>query len=339
MVQRFNLHWQWGLTLRNAADEVHFSTKEIRYRVWWALFVLDSSLQVITGRPSHINTKFCTTPVTIPYREEDLLNSAIRHLLTDIRVRNQFLAPLLLFTGMSGRMTSGRPLSHTQPAGSELDEAISNIQATQVVNKHLASVTPKASLFFVYIVDLAHLTHEVIEILYSPQRPQRSSSDFELLISDFNKTMDQWLCQLPEEFDFTTSHEMRPSSRQSVSLSLRFYTARIITNKPCLHHLAYTSSRPHPSLFFYQNTADLCIRAACEMLNLLPSKVDLPWLYGTTPWWQVLRCIMLSIAVVLTHLFMKQILSKSIVLLSRFRRGCVGSSTCPITIPRQGKHG
>ncbi|KAJ5720922.1 uncharacterized protein N7483_008856 [Penicillium malachiteum] len=195
-----------GLHLRNSANEVQFSSKEIRYRVWWALFVMDSLLQVITGRPPKTNTNFCTTPLPIPFREEDLVQGSIRHLLTDLHARNQFLRRFLSFTGMADRATGLTPSDCTQIAGSEWDKALSDEQTTKGVTDYVSSTTsttPKLSLFFVHAVDLAHLTHKVIEVLYSPEPAQRSSSDLEILISSFNDSVDGWLLYLPQEFNFT----------------------------------------------------------------------------------------------------------------------------------------
>jgi hypothetical protein len=305
-----------GLHLRNSANQVQFLSKEIRYRVWWALYVMESSLQAITGRPPKTDTHFCTTPLPMPYREEDLAGNGIKHLHTDVYARNQFLGPFLFFAGVADHAKRLRRSKCTQMAGSELQKAISDEQATQGVTKYVASVTPatsvtyetsttpKLSLFFVHAVDLAHLTHQAIGILYSPQPPQRSSSDLEILISGFNDSMNQWLSHLPQEFNFTASHNVRSCSPQAVSLGFRFFVARILVNKPCLHYLAYNSTRPHAFRSFYQIAAKHCVQAAYEMLDLLPSTVDLAWLYGTTPCWLVLHYIMMAITVLMVELFL-----------------------------------
>lgn len=309
-----------GLHLRNSANEVQLSSKEIRYRVWWALFVMDSSLQVITGRPPQTDTHFCTTPLPMPFREEDLADNAIRHLHTDSHARNQFLRPFLFFAGIADHTTGLRPSGRTQMSGSKPHKAISDERTLHRVSNNVASATPanyvaseastasatpKLSLFFVYTVDLAHLTHKAIGILYSPQRPQKSFSDLEVLISAFNGSMDQWLLHLPQEFNFTMSHNVPSCSPQTVSLGFRFYSARIVVNKPCLHYLAYKSTRPLTSRSFYQIAAKLCVQAAYEMLDLLPSTVDLSWLYVTTPCWLVLHYIMMSITVLMVELFLR----------------------------------
>ena len=98
-----------GLHLRNSANEVQFLSKEIRYRVWWALFVMDSSLQAITGRPPKTDIHFCTTPLPMPYREEDLANNAgaseaTAHVGQD---RDEVTAR----AGRSGREHAWRPLA------------------------------------------------------------------------------------------------------------------------------------------------------------------------------------------------------------------------------------
>ena len=63
-----------GLHLRNEAKKMSNTSKEIRYRVWWALYGLERHLGVVTGRPSSIDDNQCSTPLPIPYEEEVFFN-------------------------------------------------------------------------------------------------------------------------------------------------------------------------------------------------------------------------------------------------------------------------
>lgn len=72
-----------GLNLRSDSDSIAHFSKETRYRVWWALFVLDTVLCVMTGRPPSSDEVFCTTPLPIPYREEDFWDEEVVQLIAD----------------------------------------------------------------------------------------------------------------------------------------------------------------------------------------------------------------------------------------------------------------
>jgi hypothetical protein len=49
----------------------------------------------------------------------------------------------------------------------------------------------------------------------------------------------------------------------------------------------------------------ICIQAAGQLLELLPDKPDLTWLYGVCPWWCALHYFMQSIAIILTESFIR----------------------------------
>jgi hypothetical protein len=48
------------------------------------------------------------------------------------------------------------------------------------------------------------------------------------------------------------------------------------------------------------------------MINLLPEKVDIAWLYRVTPWWCVLHYIMQSTSVLLIAVFNRDLLNSRV---------------------------
>jgi hypothetical protein len=60
-----------GIHLRTENEAISSISKETRYRVWWALYSLDVQLFLMTGRPVNMDLGYCTTPLPVPYLEED----------------------------------------------------------------------------------------------------------------------------------------------------------------------------------------------------------------------------------------------------------------------------
>ena len=59
-----------GLNMRNESPRTPNSLKEIRYRVWWSLYVLEHQLGNMTGRQTSISDETCTSPLPAPIDED-----------------------------------------------------------------------------------------------------------------------------------------------------------------------------------------------------------------------------------------------------------------------------
>lgn len=280
-----------GLNLRSDTDSVPHPSKEARYRVWWALFMLDTVLSVITGRPPSTGAIFSTTPLPIPYREEDFREESVLQLINDQSVRNTLMSSLLA----SPDTASGS--SETPPGWTHTANIESGTQSGT------ETPTPNESLYFLYAVDLASLMREAIETLYAPGATRRSWLEIELAIDAFNKDADNWLARLPSEFHFTELDSSRPFARQRASLGFHFYTTKLIITQPCLRRLAYQNPGAGSPGAVCDSMAALCVHVAQQMLDLLPDTADAPWLYAVSPWWCVLHYVMQSTTILLIELF------------------------------------
>lgn len=126
--------------------------------------MLDTLLCVMTGCAPSIAEIFCSTPLPIPYTEEDWGLGSVTQLLTDKNIRDTVMSSLLCFsdtTHSSSEASTDRSHSTT----SSLTKKHQNEQAAQLVIKHLS---PNISLHFLYAVNLAFLMREAIGALYSP---------------------------------------------------------------------------------------------------------------------------------------------------------------------------
>src|SRR3954465_8711664 len=84
-----------GLNLRSESESVPHFSKEVRYRLWWALFMLDTVLSEMTGRPLSMGEIFCTTPLPVPFGEEDFWDDRVVQLITSQETRGAFFTSLL----------------------------------------------------------------------------------------------------------------------------------------------------------------------------------------------------------------------------------------------------
>lgn len=282
-----------GLNLRSETDSVAHLSKETRYRVWWALFVLDTVLYVVTGRPPSTGAIFCTTALPIPYREEDFWDEGVTLLITDQNARNNLLTSLL---------TSTDPTTPGPSLASSVNPS-SSTGAEPVLPSLTDAPSPNISLYFLYVVDLAFLMREAIETLYAPGATRRSWLEMEVAISNFNTNADNWLSRLPAEFQFGELDDTRPFIRQRANLAFRFYTTKLIISQPCLRRLAHqVPGTPSPSPVC-DIMATTCVDVARQMLDILPDEPDVNWLYEVLPWWCVLHYVMQSTTIIMVELF------------------------------------
>lgn len=281
-----------GLNLRNETETVAHLSKETRYRVWWALCVLDTVLYVVTGRPPSTSEVFCTTPLPVPYREEDFWNEGVTQVITDHRARSQLLASLLCSVNI------------ISPGSNVNSSATSSAGAEPISQPIIDTPSPNLSLYLLFVVDLAFLMREAVETLYAPGAgTRRSWREMEVAISNFNNTADQWLCCLPAEFQFTDLNSDRPFARQRASLAFRFYTTKLVITQPCLRRLAHQVPRTPSASTVCDIMATICVEVSQQMLEILPDKPDIKWLYEVLPWWCVLHYVMQSTTVLLVELF------------------------------------
>ncbi|KAJ5369916.1 uncharacterized protein N7496_006008 [Penicillium cataractarum] len=297
-----------GLNLRSETGSVAQVSKETRYRVWWALFMLDTVLCVRTGRPPSTDPAFCTTPLPIPYIEEDFGIQGIVQIIDNLSIRNNLMTSLLTSVGGAGTPSASSEASidptYFAKAGSRKGK-----EAEQTMMDLNDTITPNISLCFLYGVDLDIVMREAIQTLYAPGATKRSWMEMEIAISNLNTNADKWLSRLPAEFHFTNldATATDPFVRQRADLGFRFYNTKLVISQPCLRHLAYQAPSTSPGGALCGTMAGTCVQMACKMLDMLPTKPDAIWLYGVSPWWCVLHYIMQSTTVLLTELFARTI--------------------------------
>ncbi|KOS42460.1 hypothetical protein ACN38_g6656 [Penicillium nordicum] len=271
-----------GIHLRCESPSITHVSKETRYRIWWALYVLDTLLCVITGRMPRIQQEHCTTPLPVPYKEEDFRDGHVMRLILDIQSRGRLMASLLSFDPS----TEPNDPSANSPSP----------QSTASPNQQLQA---NASLYLLYSIDLAAVMREAIEILYSPEAGRRSRSDTELAMTSLNSAADNWFARLPATYRFAEAKDDRAFVRQRTSLAFQYYSTKLVISKPALRaHMSGEDS----STGLDTPMAIICLNSAGQMLDLLPNEPNFSWLLGCSPWWCALHYLTQSTVVLITRL-------------------------------------
>ncbi|PYH45728.1 CeGAL family transcription factor [Aspergillus saccharolyticus JOP 1030-1] len=273
-----------GLHLRNLAEGISDTSKEIRYRLWWSLYTLDLRLSMMTGRPSFINDSLCTTPLPVPFDEQDFGKEGV---ISQLR-RSYERSPL---------SSESPPVAHAEIS---LRSTAADIPADAEENIH----SPCGSSYFVHFVQLTMIAKESLSKLYNPSTIRKSWQSIELAIRSLTLTLDAWLKNLPKEYDFTvtqSSHVSQATSNQRLSLALLFHSTKMSITRPCLRRVA--SPIPEDKVHeFGRKAAEECVESAFHMLRLFPEDLRAATLYTVSPWWCLLHFLMQATAVLALEL-------------------------------------
>lgn len=276
-----------GVNLRSESKETSNLSKEIRYRVWWSIYTLENTLSIMTGRPTSAPDKYSTTPLPIPFDEEQFREAVASRLLTDFRARADYMQGLTSQRRVSPGWDSpalGHAVMGQEPLPTPMD------------------ISPSNSFYFFYFVDLTVIMRRAIDSLYSPGFARRPWLTISASIMDLVQESDEWLSRVPSVFQFKFHHQSADFERQRWSLAFRFYSLRITLSRPSLCRSERQRSPNEASALSQQRIARICIDSACELLDLLPDKPDALWLVQVSPWWCVLHYLMQSITVLLIEM-------------------------------------
>ncbi|KAL2383471.1 hypothetical protein RJZ90_002624 [Blastomyces dermatitidis] len=287
-----------GLNLRSGTADTSDISKEIRYRVWWSLYTLEHLLSTMTGRPASIDDGVCTAPFPIPFEEENFHDENVSQLLNlhsfrDRRVRST----ISRLSNISTRTSTSLPASSTSGPAANHDQA-----QEQVETDWLRTITPNASLYFLYFVDLTSIMQEVIRSLYTARAIHTAWVDTEHLIARLSSKTEAWRSRLPEAYDVTIRKGSATFQRQRLNLAFLYYSTKITLTRPCLCRLDRQAAHTRKLKKFTHDTAALCVSSACHMLDLIPDEPDAIGLSNMAPWWCVLHYLMQSTTVLLLEL-------------------------------------
>ena len=292
-----------GINFRNESPRTPDTSKEIRCRVWWALYSLESQLSMMTGRPSSLPDQACTAPLPIPIEEEEFSTQpALQMLGAEMQktARAPGLASRSLITPRASTTSS------SEPRTSSSRRAQNSHSPSKFLPRNIEwakNVPPSASLYFLHYVLLTRISQAAMTWLYTPEAVSQTWSYVQSVIVELNQMISGWHSHLPVVFDFTRNQRDQVFLLFRMRLGFFYYSTRIIVNRPCLCRLdRKLPSQSSKSQEINRAAAATCIDAARQMLQLLtdePNSIDL---HRIAPWWCVLHYLMQAAVVLLLEL-------------------------------------
>ncbi|KAI9368917.1 fungal-specific transcription factor domain-containing protein [Aspergillus egyptiacus] len=281
-----------GLNLRNTSEVTPDVSKEARYRVWWCLYTFEHLLGVMTGRMTGISDGICTTPMPLPVDEERFQDPAVAQLLGSLELRRDRVESALASScvrQMPSNPKDGRDLHVTDKIRD---------------GEKLKSLPACTSLFFLYYVDLAVITQEIVNRVYSLDCIMVPWAHIENRIGELRARIELWYSNLPAAYDWSRVDEGSPHElRSSLCLAFHFYSARITLGRPCLCRRDVRPSNSPPSQkAFSHELAISVLESAQQLIGLIPDIPDVTRLYQLCPWWCILHYLMQATTVLLLEL-------------------------------------
>ena len=290
-----------GLNLRNASKDVAEASREIRYRVWWALCSVERRLAVMTGRPTSFAETDCTAPLPLPLEEDSLYSTA-----------SSSPEAIQMFRRMSSN--ESRPLDKAMPSPSSSSQSskvkgspassiplMSPIPQTSQQLKH--AIPPNSALAFALSTKLSTFTNEVLNRLYRADAMDQSWAHVQGTIANLNSKLEKLQSELPPIFDFSKKQRDLQFMPQRLGLGFFYYSTSMIINRPCLCRIdRKIPNESGKARDFNRETAARCVHAARDMLGLLPDEPNPVGLYKVAPWWCLVHYLMQAATVMMLEM-------------------------------------
>lgn len=280
-----------GLNIPNESPISDLS-KEIRCRMWWALYTLDTLLSTITGRPSRVPLDFCTTKLPSRYEESAFQTQSVSEPDGDRGTRS---------LGASGSLTRIPAKTPRQPIGSARGQSRSENEREESIP---VEAPGSENVYFLCTVNITILIREAIDNIYASGQGSKPWFMIEATIAALDARANRWLHSLPSCYQF--QGEVGPGlSRERVGLAFIFFSAKLFISQPCI--LQFFLGPTHDVILCgheaRSSMATVCVQAATDILHLLPDEPDAHWLYETCPWWCFLHYLMQAVSVCLAAVF------------------------------------
>ncbi|CAL8576491.1 hypothetical protein XPA_002370 [Xanthoria parietina] len=283
-----------GLNLRNQDRNLADSSKEIRYRVWWAIALTERTLSVMTGRPASFAASDCSAPLPVPLDEASFMSSNGGYKTPAVnRLRRVSTSE-----SRSTEPSTPSSISSRHKSPSDSSTLRSPDSATEA-----ADVTPNIGLFFLYVAKLSNINDYVMTHLYRPPVLNQSWASVQSIMSQCQGRLERWRATLPAVFDFTVRQQDREYYRGRMCLGFSYYSTLTIIFRPCLCKME--RKMPHETgraRDIDHANAVTCVLAVRSMLDLLPEQPDPAGMYQETPWWNMVHHLMQAVGILMLEL-------------------------------------
>lgn len=283
------------MNLQNDNKDVHEGSREIRYRVWWALCSTERMLAVMTGRPMSLTDRDCSVPLPLPLEEETLFREGaqspchaqvgpVKRPLSSHSSRDYDLSP-------ASRSTSAK-----------LTDGVDSFEPKSDPDRGTPAFPNDASCFL-STTKLGVLTNEVVNRLYRAGVSNETWAQIQDKIIDLNAKIDEWLQELPLIFDFTKKQRDQQFVCHRLRLGFAYYSTRTIINRPALCRI--DRKIPGESGKAKERdriTAAKCVHSARAVVQMLPNVPNPVGLYGVAPWWCLVHHLVQASTVLMLEL-------------------------------------
>ncbi|KAL4884692.1 fungal-specific transcription factor domain-containing protein [Aspergillus karnatakaensis] len=281
-----------GLNLRNASEATPDVSKEARYRVWWCLYTFEHLLGIMTGRMTGISDGICTTPMPLPMDEDRFQDPDVTELLGNLELRKERVE-----LALASCFVRQMPLKPRNGGILKTTDKARDVE-------RLRTLPPSTSLFFLYYVDLAVISQEIVNRVYSLDCIMAPWVDIETRIRELQSRVQLWHSNLPGAYDWSRTDEQSPDLlRGSLCLAFHYYSACITLGRPCLcRRDVRPANSPIQQKPFSHEMAVSVLDAAQRLIGLIPDVPDASRIYQLCPWWCILHYLMQATTVLLLEL-------------------------------------
>ncbi|EXJ85613.1 hypothetical protein A1O1_05979 [Capronia coronata CBS 617.96] len=289
-----------GMNMRNDSVNLPNPLKEIRYRVWWALYTQEHRLCNMTGRVNCILDDHCTTPLPVPLEEDQFDTEEGRRLLSKERQQGDRAPASNPQTPTNINSTPSTDRSRSQ---TKLESRSPSMPSNQGDLEWAKDVPPNSSLYFLHLVQLSRLTQNIFHRLYNPASIQGTWSDVQKTISELEDQIEHWYRKLPPAFAFRRKQRDRSCYEYRLGLGFSYYSAKMTINRPCLCRLdRKIPGQSGKSLDFNRQSAAKCVEAAMETLGMIPDEPNAVGLIRVGPWWNILHLLVQASTVLMLEI-------------------------------------
>lgn len=276
-----------GINSKNSGPTVTGASKEARNRLWWSLYIIESRLGIMTGRPTCISVNMCSSPFPLPLSDEQLQTPMGAILLNDSTFRDKRLSNIMVSSHLGRAPSSRRP-----------DDEQNIAEAHQ----WLSNLPVNAELSFVYACDLTILTQWILDEIYTMKSTHNSRRHIQAQIQEIKSKVDLWLTSLPRSLDFTEVRDDDEARDEKTRLSCQYYSTRIILGRPflCTHDKNWGGSDDEQR-FAHAMAVDSA-RSAVRMAQMVPDASSDGQTLGMSPWWCCLHYVMQTATVLILEL-------------------------------------
>ena len=195
------LGYALGLHKRNEDRTSSAAEKEIRKRIWWGVYSLETVLSTLTVRPSAALESYCSVPLPLPLPEEEI-DEAI--------ILSRFGDP-------------PRPSSHRPSDLSELSSVFSGRETFASMNEPVNSGS-----YLKAATQINMIIQDIHSKLYSETVVTQSWESVQKTIIQLKEQLETWSTSLPVGLRAAPSRQQQPEYLYCMNLKFYYYNARIM---------------------------------------------------------------------------------------------------------------